>query len=377
MISAPIGGDSQNIVSVLANAGFPCEACRDLPHLCRTFSDGAAVLILTKESLGAQATPILLENLKNQPPWSDIPIILITSTGEVSSKIMTIVESFETIGNITLLERPLRMLTLVASVQVAMRARRRQYQVRELLTQRDRLLEDTIKSARELAISNRELEQFAYIASHDLQEPLHVISSFTDLLSKRCAAKLENKEKEYISFIKQSALQAKDLIEELLEYSRIGKKPAESAIDLETVLQEVLLNLRIMVEDSKADVRHDQLPQIKAVHAEITQLFQNLISNAIKYRSQLPPQVDIKVNKLKGRMWLFSIQDNGIGIESQYKDRIFDMFQRLHSRSQYSGTGIGLAVCRKIVERYGGKIWVESQPGQGSTFCFTLPAIMS
>ncbi len=223
----------------------------------------------------------------------------------------------------------------------------------------------------ELSKSNRELEQFAYIASHDLQEPLHMISSFVDLLSIRCDAKLGEKEKEYLNFVKQGSKQAKTLIEELLEYSRIGKRGNLQAVDLRAVLREVESNLKISITESRARIQYNGLPVLNAAHLEMVQLFQNIISNAIKYRGRKTPEIEI-ASRLEDDKWLFSVKDNGIGIEPQYQERIFGMFQRLHSKSDYSGTGIGLAICKKIVEHHGGRIWVESQPGKGSTFFFTI-----
>ncbi len=229
--------------------------------------------------------------------------------------------------------------------------------------------------AEELSKSNRELEQFAYVASHDLQEPLHVVNSFVDLLSMRGGEKLEPREKEYLGFIKQAGNQAKTLVRELLEYSRIGKATQAQLVDINAVLEEVKFSLRFAIEESKAEIIvAEKLPDIEAMHGEIMQLFQNLLSNAIRYRTpNVQPRIQISWSKLNN-MYLFSVKDNGIGIEPQYKERIFEMFQRLQARTDSSGTGIGLALCKKIVEQHGGKIWVESQPGKGSIFYFTLKA---
>jgi len=226
--------------------------------------------------------------------------------------------------------------------------------------------------AGELTKSNGELEKFAHIASHDLQEPLHVISSFADLLTLRCNEKMDVKEKEYVAFIKQAAVQARTLVKEILEYSSVGKENVAQVIDLNKVLKEVKANLRFAIGDSKAQVTEGILPDIHASHSEILQLFQNLILNAIKYaKPNVPPVIHISWSQVQN-MYLFSIKDNGIGIEPQNKDRIFEMFQRLNLKTESHGTGIGLAICKKIVEAYGGKIWIESEPGQGSVFYFTL-----
>ena len=219
--------------------------------------------------------------------------------------------------------------------------------------------------------SNKELEEYAYVASHDLKEPLHVVSSFVYLLEKRFQPKLEDEEKKYLKFIKEGVGQAQRLIKDLLEYSRIGKEKLIETVDTSSVLAEVLANLKIVIDESGAAIRCNAMPQITANRLEMVQLFQNLTVNAIKYRSQRPLEIQINARP-EHDGWIFSIKDNGIGIDPQFKERIFDMFQRLHPKNEYSGTGIGLAVCKKIVENHGGKIWFDSSPGEGATFYFTI-----
>ena len=223
----------------------------------------------------------------------------------------------------------------------------------------------------ELNRSNKELEEFAYVASHDIREPLHVISSFASLLEKNFHSALDAKGREYMHFIKQGAQQAQNLIKELLEYSRIGKQKYFEVVDLSSILGEIFIRLKLTIEESGAAIKYDPMPRVLVNHLEMVQLFQNLISNAIKYRGSEPPEISISVRP-HGRHWLFCVKDNGIGIEPQYKDQIFVMFQRFHRDPKYTGSGVGLAICKKIVENHGGKIWVESQPGEGSAFYFTL-----
>jgi light-regulated signal transduction histidine kinase (bacteriophytochrome) len=242
--------------------------------------------------------------------------------------------------------------------------RKAQYAVRE---SEYRLRQQSEK----LQKSNQELEQFAYIASHDLQEPLHVIQSFSDLLAIKLGKKLEAEEKEYLDYIKQSVVHARTLIRELLEYSRVGKGKTSQEVDLNVVIKEVLTSLKIMIEESSAQIHFEPLPKVWGQPKEMNQLFQNLLSNAMKYRSTAVPEIKLSCRE-DNEVWLFSVQDNGIGIDPKYKEKIFDMFQRLHSKTEYSGTGIGLAICKKIVEAHGGRIWVESEPGKGSTFYFTM-----
>ena len=229
------------------------------------------------------------------------------------------------------------------------------------------------KRTEELARSNAELEQFAYIASHDLQEPLRMISSYTGLLEKRYAAQFDDEAKEFMTFIVEGAARMKQLIVDLLTYSRAGtRKKAPTLTDSREVLNNVLMNLKMTIEDHNAEISSGTLPTIMVDPVQLGQLLQNLIGNAIKFHGQEPPCIHISSEE-RGNEWLFSVNDNGIGIEPQYFHRIFMIFQRLHRRKDYEGTGIGLAVCKKIVENFGGQIWVESEPGKGSTFFFTVP----
>lgn len=229
------------------------------------------------------------------------------------------------------------------------------------------------QTAQRLARSNQDLEQFAYVASHDLQEPLRAVSGCAQVLQRRYQGQLDARADELITHTIGGATRMGTLINDLLEYSRVGTRGhAFRSTDCNAALQKALANLEVAIRESNAIVTYDALPVVQADETQITQLFQNLIGNAVKFKSADSPRVGVNVRQDDG-YWHFSVADNGIGFAPEYAERIFTIFQRLHTRNEYPGTGIGLAICKKIVDRHGGRIWVESEPGKGSTFHFTIP----
>ena len=254
----------------------------------------------------------------------------------------------------------MRPETIEIAARAALRARMRQYEMR--------LRQETLTRV------NTDLEQFAYSASHDLQEPIRNIAIYSDLLSRRYKAALDDTGREFLGFVNAGAKRMERLVHDLLAYTRAASiedevpEPIEAAKPLEAAL----LNLSEAIRQSEAQIIYHSLPIVRMRDVHLQQLFQNLIGNAIKYRREERPQISIST-KRKDSRWVFALKDNGIGIHPKYQEQIFGIFKRLHGNDQYSGTGIGLAICQRIVERYRGRIWVESEPGSGSTFFFTAP----
>lgn len=243
----------------------------------------------------------------------------------------------------------------------------------ELVQHRERLEKLVEARTEELARSNRELEQFAYVASHDLQEPLRMIGSYVQLLERRYKDKLDQDATEFIAFAVDGAQRMQRLINDLLMYSRVGTRRKElTRTSCENVLDLSLANLQTAIGESGAEVTHDALPEVMADETQFLQLFQNLIGNAVKFRGEDPPRIHVSATQADNE-WIFAVKDNGIGMDVEQAERIFMIFQRLHTREEYPGTGIGLAVCKRIVERHDGRIWVESEPGNGSAFSFAIP----
>jgi light-regulated signal transduction histidine kinase (bacteriophytochrome) len=244
-----------------------------------------------------------------------------------------------------------------------------------LFWERTRAEEQLRRTSANLERSNQELQQFAYVASHDLFEPLRMVTSYLQLLAERYKGKLDKQADEFIGFAIEGTHRMEALIRDLLAYSRVDMRvnslePVESA----SAFDAAVANLKVAIEETGATVSRQTLPKVNADPVQLTQLFQNLIGNGLKFHGPDPPRIQTEARR-SGDEWIFSVRDNGIGIESKYFETIFVIFRRLHTRKEYSGTGIGLAICKKIVERHGGRIWVESAPGQGSTFAFTLPVI--
>jgi PAS domain S-box-containing protein len=265
--------------------------------------------------------------------------------------------------------------TLVTAAVRDISERLRLEEARREVAERAAREEALTRHAEDLARSNADLEQFAYVASHDLQEPLRMVANFTELLAKRYRGRLDADADEFIGYVVDGVSRMHQLISDLLTYSRVGTRGSPLIpVDCNVVVDRVLQDLTVAVTEANAVVSYDPLPTVIGDETQLGQLFLNLIGNALKFRGAKPPLVHVTAAP-NGTEWTFTVRDNGIGIAPEHGDRIFLIFQRLHTRAEYPGTGIGLAVAKKIVERHGGRIWVESRPGEGSTFSFTLPTV--
>ena len=243
------------------------------------------------------------------------------------------------------------------------------------ISERRKAMQRLGEQREELQRSNADLEQFAYVASHDLQEPLRMVAAYTELLAERYSGKLDENADKYIRYALEGAKRMQQLVKDLLDYSRIGTNAkVPILVETEFVVENVLAGLKVAIDESHAEIVREELPAVRADQGQLAQVFQNLIGNALKFRGEHSPHIRIAAEKANGKC-LFRVEDNGIGIDRQYSDRVFQMFQRLHERGRYDGNGIGLAIARKIVERHGERIWFESEPGKGTTFYFTMPGV--
>jgi len=308
------------------------------------------------------------ELIRQSEKLKHIPIIFLTANNNSADNIFKGYKA----GAVDYLLKPLIPEILKAKVSVFADLYKKNY---ELLTTGEnlRVLNKRLEQhSQDLLRINEELEKFAYVASHDMQEPLRTIISYIQLLQSKYKDKLDEEGNEFMDFVVDASLRMRNIIIDLLEYSRINRNDdSYEQVDSNKVLKEVLDNMHNSIQDNNATIHVGPLPTIKANYNQMIQLFQNLLSNAIKFKSEKPLQINISA-KITENGYLFSVQDNGIGMEQKYSDKIFQIFQRLHSTKQYPGTGIGLAICLKIIQRHEGKIWMESEPDKGTTFFFTI-----
>ena len=361
LVLAPVGRDARLLSGTLSAAGVSAEVCPAADSLIEMMGEGVGAAILAEEALSHSHLRDLSAWLAKQPPWSDVPFVVLTSAGRPTPENVRRARQLEQLGNCTLLERPLRPETVQSAMRAALRARVRQYEMRA--------------RQESLIRANADLEQFAHSVSHDLREPIRSIAVYSELLTTRYSNCLDGQGLDFLGFVRAGARRMDALIGDLLAYTQAASSN-DDEIPLTPAakpLESALANLAQATAESRARVEFQTLPTVRIREIHLQQLFQNLIGNAIKYRREDPLCVVVAASRMNGH-WLFSVRDNGIGIRPEYKETIFGIFKRLHTNERYSGTGMGLAICQRIVERYRGRIWVESELGQGSTFYFTVPS---
>ena len=361
VILAPIGRDAALLASSLSGLEIDTAIAADAQALLEMLTAGAGCAILAEEALTAASMQALKAWLAEQPPWSDMPLIVLTFGGRATRQSHRRAQELQALGNVTLMERPARPDTAQSSVRSALRARMRQY---ELRSRQEALIQ-----------ANADLEQFAHSASHDLREPLRSIGIYSDLLIRDYRSSLDQRGIEFLSLIRSAAGRLNALLNDLLSYAHASSIPeaAFESVDALPPLRAALENLAGAIQESNAEITIGDMPTVRMRESHLSQVFQNLIGNAIKYRKpDEPVQIRLSARSVDGR-WIFSIADNGIGVPPAYKETIFGIFKRLHPNSKYSGAGMGLAICKRIVERYGGRIWVESETGCGANFFFSIP----
>jgi signal transduction histidine kinase len=352
--------DVQLVLRALRQGGFEVNS--------RVVEDEARFL----KALREDPPEVVLADF-NLPSWTGMEALNVVRKEGLDIPVILVSGALGDVTAVECIKRGITDYVLKDGLARLPQAIRRALEEREERARRRKAEEDLARKAEELARSNADLEQFAYVASHDLQEPLRMVAAYTQLLAERYRGKLDEDADKFIGYALEGAQRMQVLIQDLLAFSRVGRKEGTLAsVDCNAVMHDVVQGLGASIEQNGGTVTYGSLPEVWADNTQMVQLFQNLVGNAIKFRGKEPPNVCVQAEKKDGE-WVFSVADNGIGIAPEDADRIFAVFHRLHARSEYPGSGIGLAICKKIVERYGGKIWVESQPGCGSTFKFTLP----
>lgn len=361
VILAPVGRDAALLARTLSDCEIETVVVKDGSGLIEILSESAGAAIIAEEALTSATLGLLRSWLPEQPPWSDMPFVVLTSSGVSTRESHLRARELQALGNFTLIERPVRPDTIESSTRAALRARMRQYEIR---SRQEALVQ-----------ANADLEQFAHSASHDLREPLRTIGAYSDLLARDYANELDGRGKEFLNLISRSIARVDVLLSDLLSYSHASSISGEEVppIPANHALEAALKNLDASIVESGAKICVAEIPMVRMRESHLSQVFQNLLGNAIKYRKEgQSPVIEISTRKTGGQ-WIFTVADNGIGIPAAYKETIFGIFKRLHADNKYSGTGMGLAICKRIVERYRGEIWVESSPAEGARFSFRIP----
>jgi signal transduction histidine kinase len=378
LVLAPLGADAVNIRHVLREAGIEAEICTDLPSLAAASADNCDALLLTEESVTAGRQGLLVDRIATQPAWSDLPVVLITSGGRIDDASTRAIRLLGDQANLTLVERPLRVITLVSAVKSALRARRRQYEVRDLLADREKLLasleERVAERTARLRLMVDELEAFSYSVSHDLRSPLRVLSGYAEVLVEDYGASLDPQAKDYLDRIARAARRMDRLTQDILAYTRVTRAElTREALDLDLVFRAVIEQYPALLAARHLIAIRSPLGRIQGHLPSLIQCFSNLLENALKFvREGEQPEIEISAEPRDARVRV-TVRDHGTGIAPEQHRRIFGIFERA-ADSRIPGTGIGLAIAKKAVERMGGAIGVSSVPGLGSRFWVELDA---
>lgn len=372
LICGPLGRDGKLISEVLGRNSLLAESVSDMPSLCSRLDEGAGAIVITEEALQGEGLEQLRKALERQATWSDLPVLLLTSRDEArSATTWDLVTRLGPGGNISLLERPLRMMTLVRAVEVALRARRRQYELRAFHEE----LERRVNERTELLVEkNHELEGFTYSVSHDMRTPLRAIVAHATIMLDEQADRLDSRGKEGLERLAAAARKMAQLVDDLLKYARLGTRDLRTEpVDLGELAREEAG--RIQAERSECAleiVTHGDLVAVCDPRL-MGMALANFIDNACKYRKRGETHVRVEIGAVdKGGERTYYVRDEGIGFDMKYAPKLFHPFERLHRDAEYAGTGIGLANVRRVIERHGGRVWAESEPDRGTTFWFVL-----
>ncbi|CAM2883560.1 sensor histidine kinase [Rariglobus hedericola] len=377
LITAPLGADARNIAEVLAAAGIDTRVCRDLAMAAEEFRAGCAALLITEEAMDSAQAGLFSAQLERQATWSDVPVVLITSGGQFSPVSTRATALVGARANLTLIERPLRASTLVATLKTALRARSRQYEIRDLLADRETLLasleERVVERTTKLQQMVEELEAFSYSVSHDLRAPLRVLDGYAQALIEDYGATLEPGAKDLLARISRTAHRMDRLTQDVLAYTRVSRGELTlEPVDLEVMLREVIEQYPSLIASKHLIHLQAPLGAVLGHGPSLIQCFSNLLENALKFKREgVVPHVEIYA-VTRGDRIRVTVADQGMGIDLSQQQRIFGMFERGAAHKQVEGTGIGLAIVKKAAERMGGSVGVESAPGQGARFWLEL-----
>lgn len=372
LLLAPTGGDAQNALTMLRAGGFEAVVCATIEEVCDRAREGSGAMLLAEEALRRSNLNSLLDLLKEQPSWSDFPVIVVTTGGDTTQASVRAYDAFGPTANLTLIERPFRAITLISAVRTALRSRLRQYEVRDLLEQlEEKVRERTVRLEQTIA----ELEAFSYSVSHDMRAPLRAMRGYSQVLLDDFSQNLDETGREFAKRILAASERLDRLVQDVLRYSRVAREKIEcKRVDLEDLIMEVVGEYPAFHPPNAEVIIAKPLLPVWGHEASLTQVVSNLLGNAVKFvRAERVPKIKIWTEPAGKNVKVF-FNDNGIGIEEEDYGKIFRMFERVSAGAQYEGTGIGLAIVAKAVERMGGKVSVESVVGRGSTFCVELPA---